>query len=104
MNAKIPNQTRRSIYRRDGWRCALCDNSQSIQIHHAIPRGKGGSNSPHNLITLCSVCHAQAHGITACPDISPEYVEQAAIEYLADMYAENEWNPWKPEWEPWRRE
>lgn len=54
ISANIPTSTRKAIYRRDGYRCALCDSMQYLQIHHIIPRGKGGNNEPDNLITLCS--------------------------------------------------
>lgn len=93
---KLTNEQRREIYRRDGFRCALCDNGQTNQIHHYIPRGQGGSNSPHNLITLCYVCHGQVHGYLLEGDLTQEHVEQCCVEYLADMYA-GEWNPWRRE-------
>lgn len=62
MAAGIPNSVRRGVYKRDGWRCALCDSTDGLQIHHVRPRGMGGGNSPMNLITLCWRCHAAAHG------------------------------------------
>jgi len=98
MYANITNRERKAIYKRDGYRCALCDSTEYLQIHHYIPRGKGGSDSPHNLICLCHVCHGQAHGIDmwADPDFDPSFMEQAVVEYLADFYA--------PDWNPWRRE
>lgn len=74
MNANISNEVRRGIYRRDGFRCALCDSTDGLQIHHVVPRGVGGSNSPMNLICLCWRCHNAAHGSMCCnvpPDISP---------------------------------
>ena len=52
IDAKLTNAQRKAIYRRDGFRCALCDSTKYIQIHHVIPRGAGGTNHPHNLITL----------------------------------------------------
>lgn len=96
---KLDNTTRKAIYRRDGWRCALCDNGSGIQIHHVIHRGQGGTNHPHNLITLCSTCHGQAHGINMYdePDYNESFMEQAIVEYLADLYAEEVWNPWRRE-------
>ena len=56
---------------------------------------KGGRDIPQNLITLCSDCHALVHGFNAhdYPDMTPESVEQAIVEYLADYYA--------PDWYPW---
>lgn len=96
MTARIDNKLRRTIYARDGWRCALCDSTQGIQIHHFISRGRGGPNHPHNLITLCAVCHAQAHGHDLYETgITAEDMEQYIAEYLGDFYAEEVWNPWR---------
>ena len=98
IGANIPNATRKAVYRRDGYRCALCDSTKYIQVHHVIPRSRGGTNHPHNLITLCADCHAMAHGINlqGWQDVTQETVEQAAVEYLSDLYAEEgqPWNPW----------
>ena len=96
MHANINRELRRRIYRRDGWRCALCDSTRYLQIHHVIPRGQGGPREEEmNLITLCADCHALAHGINLNGwDATQEDVEQAIIEYLADYYAPD-WNPWK---------
>ena len=95
VSANIPNSTRKAVYRRDGWQCALCGCHDTLQIHHVVPRGEGGSDFPENLITLCSKCHAQAHGIDVYPGVcTQEDVEQACIEYVADYYA-GEWYPYK---------
>ena len=96
--AELSKALRQQIYRRDGWQCALCDSQKYIQVHHYIHRGQGGSNSPHNLITLCMDCHALAHGMNLrdWQDITKEDIEQAIVEYLEDMYLED-WNPWRRE-------
>ena len=94
---KLTNEERKAIYRRDGFACALCGSGKYLQVHHYIKRSNGGSNSPHNLVTLCSVCHAEVHGIDAfdAPDKpTQEEMEQMVVEYLADMYAPS-WNPWE---------
>lgn len=95
-NANIPNTTRKAVYRRDGWQCALCGNTRYLQIHHYVPRGEGGSDDPMNLITLCSVCHAQIHGYIPFEDVTftVEDMEQAVVEYLADFYVDD-WYPFK---------
>ena len=67
ISANLSKSVRRAIYKRDGYRCALCDSPRGLQIHHVMPRSEGGSNDPMNLITLCWVCHAIAHG-TRIPD------------------------------------
>lgn len=106
MTANIDNKTRKTVYRRDGFRCALCDSTDGLQIHHVLPRGRGGCSHPMNLITLCWRCHAAAHGsvyqlddyafavikdgMTTDDKIQAmrEYMEQACVEYVADYYAE----------------
>lgn len=95
ISANLSNRERRAIYKRDGYRCALCDSTRYLQIHHHVPRGEGGTDSPHNLITLCSDCHALAHGIDLqdWKDVTQEDIQQGCTEYLADFYAPG-WNPW----------
>lgn len=97
ISANLTNAIRASIYKRDGYSCALCDSPRGLQIHHCEPRSEGGSDDPMNLITLCWRCHAVAHG-TRLQD-SPDWMDTkelrlACEEYLADMYAPN-WYPWK---------
>jgi len=89
VSANIPNNVRKAIYRRDGYACALCGDPRHLNIHHVLPRGRFGGNSPYNLIALCRVCHAAAHGTMLVDDfpLTPENVEQACVEYVADMYA-----------------
>ncbi len=98
LSAKLTNERRRAVYRRDGYRCALCDSTKYLQVHHYIKRSLGGSNHMHNLICLCSDCHALAHGtnLRDWQDITQEDVEQAIVEYLADIYMD-EWNPYRRE-------
>lgn len=101
LSANISYETRKAVYRRDHYRCVLCDSDEGLQIHHAVPRGKGGTSFKHNLVTLCWRCHAMVHG-TKFPDwpewMTKEEMEQAVVEYLADYYAEVHglfWNPWE---------
>ena len=112
--ANIPAATRRAVYRRDGYRCALCDDVRGLQIHHAMPRSVGGSDDEMNLVSLCWRCHAEAHGTwvaerhavrpphtaeeryAAYRMLQDEY-EQLCVEYVSDYYAERgeEWWPYK---------
>lgn len=102
ISANIPNDVRRFVYARDGYRCALCDSSRHLQIHHCVPRGQGGTNSVQNLICLCSYCHSHAHGHPLYDtDMTKEDMEQLIVEYLADYYAPA-WNPWA-EKHPYRK-
>lgn len=107
ISANIDRATRRRVYRRDGYRCVLCDDSRRLQIHHIVSRGQGGpKENEMNLVTLCPTCHALAHGtdLNGLTKVAPELfgqeaVEQMIVEYLADLYAEQGqiWNPWSNE-------
>ena len=68
-----------AVLRRDRYRCQECGESfgkrrrkvfdpclrrgrggyrwESLEVHHIIPRSKGGSDHPGNLVTLCPSCH-----------------------------------------------
>lgn len=104
MTANINKAKRKKVYARDGYRCALCDSTSGLQIHHVVPRGQGGPRENcANMIALCWKCHAAAHG-TIHPDyegqVTQEDVEQACVEYLSELYAceyNAVWNPWEPD-------
>ena len=108
ISANIDSKTRKAIYRREGYRCALCDDTRTIQIHHVVKRSTGGGNHHHNLICLCSNCHALAHGtnLQGLVDVTQEHIEQAIVEYLSDLYAEQGevWNPYCKGLPPFPRE
>lgn len=47
---------------RDGYKCQRCGKKNCrLEVHHLIPRSRGGSDKLANLITLCSDCHHLAH-------------------------------------------
>ena len=99
MNANIPNDTRKAVYRRDGYMCAMCGGTDGLQVHHAVKRSLGGSDFADNLVSLCWKCHAAAHGVRIedYPDyIDETWMEQHIAEYLADYYAENFGDVWYP--------
>ena len=50
----IPPALRRAVLARDnGCTIDACTSVYRLEIHHIIPRSKGGDHSPHNLTTLC---------------------------------------------------
>jgi len=61
--ATIPPSVRAAVLARDRHRCATpgCRSAHFLEVHHVMPRGKGGSNREDNLITLCSRCHRFVH-------------------------------------------
>lgn len=114
MSANIENKLRKEVYRRDGFRCAVCDSTDGLQIHHVKSRGRGGADHPMNMITLCWRCHNAAHGsmmgdeyaaAAGCAagmtreEVRREvmyYMELEIVRYLSDYYAERGeiWYPW----------
>jgi len=59
----IPPVTRRQILAKYRHKCQRpgCNHTRYLQIHHKIPRSKGGSNEPDNLVCLCQACHKLIH-------------------------------------------
>ena len=46
-----------------GGRCQLCgySNQKILQVHHVIPRAKGGTDELCNLLLICPNCHTEIH-------------------------------------------
>lgn len=59
----IPPATRRAVLRRDRGRCAVpgCSNSRYVDVHHIVPRARGGDHAPELLVTLCTTHHRGVH-------------------------------------------
>lgn len=59
----IPPRIRREVLARDRHRCRRkgCNHSRFLEIHHIVPRSRGGTHDPANLVTLCSSCHRLWH-------------------------------------------
>jgi len=75
------NRMKNAVLRRDRYRCQECGESfgkrrrkvfdhslrrgrggyrwESLEVHHIIPRSRGGSDHPGNLMTLCPSCHLE---------------------------------------------
>lgn len=62
MNLQHYLEIRSQILLRDNFRCRECNFYKHLEVHHIIPRSKGGTDDPKNLITLCQRCHAKKHG------------------------------------------
>lgn len=45
-------------------KCKLCNKeSNSLEVHHIVPRARGGTNDKNNLIKICIECHGKAHNV-----------------------------------------
>ncbi|WML55386.1 RNA-guided endonuclease IscB [Neobacillus sp. PS3-12] len=55
---RLDENIRKAVLLRDQNTCQDCGLTNTrLEVHHIIPRRLSGSDSVHNLITLCSVCH-----------------------------------------------
>lgn len=64
--------TREAIKIRDRNQCMNCGDSgeeTSLDLHHIVPRGQGGSDRISNLILLCRQCHEAAHEERLAPTV-----------------------------------
>lgn len=58
--ARAWRELREQILTRDEHICQFCLATDiRLDIHHITPVRKGGDDTPDNLITLCSYCHAR---------------------------------------------
>lgn len=61
------DRLRKRVYERDDHRCQHCGRhsrprgSAELRIRHVVPRPRGGSDHPRNLLTLCRKCHDRIH-------------------------------------------
>ena len=42
--------------------CKNCDFVGDTHFHHIVPKSRGGSDNPDNLIEVCHDCHRKIHG------------------------------------------
>lgn len=69
------------IFSRGNIKCALCGwNNATCDIHHIIPKRKGGSNDNCNLIIVCPNCHRELHSHTL--NISNEQLFKKSIKTI----------------------
>jgi 5-methylcytosine-specific restriction endonuclease McrA len=47
--------TRQRILFRDEFRCAQCQSTEELEVHHID--GNWRNDDPKNLVTLCATCH-----------------------------------------------
>lgn len=59
---EVSSRTRSKIIKRLNIPCSICSWNEAVcDIHHIVPKGKGGTNDHTNLTILCPNCHRLAH-------------------------------------------
>lgn len=60
---RLDENIRKATIIRDNNTCQMCKKSNiMMEVHHIVPKRLNGSNSIHNLITLCKSCHKKITG------------------------------------------
>jgi 5-methylcytosine-specific restriction protein A len=101
---QIPAQLHRSAWRavrdrvvaRDGRRCQECGKELGsvpawlTEVHHIVPKAKGGSDHPSNLMTLCVMCHRRHTDEMAMADW--ESLKSLDRYRIAERFQEGYWS------------
>ena len=84
--ATIPPKIRREVLTGARYQCQRpgCGNTRFLEIHHKVPRSRGGTNDADNLTCLCSGCHALHHATSAgafvkSPPAGYRFLVEAAV-------------------------
>jgi len=59
---RLDNNIRIAALKRDKFTCIDCGSKQNLQAHHIKPKRYKGSDSIHNVVTLCKPCHIKTFG------------------------------------------
>jgi tetratricopeptide (TPR) repeat protein len=73
VRVKIPDQIREQLFKAQNGRCALCELTHPINIHHIIPVSNGGKDAFENLVLLCQNHHDLADSGMIAPEILQYY-------------------------------
>lgn len=60
LNSRKWEETRRRIFKRDGYRCCICGTAKNLCCHH-ITYENIGHEKDSDLVTLCNSCHETIH-------------------------------------------
>jgi predicted RNase H-like nuclease (RuvC/YqgF family) len=50
---------RKTVLKRDKYKCVYCGSEEDLQVDHKIPRKYGGSDNISNLVTACKRCNIE---------------------------------------------
>ncbi|HUV03308.1 MAG TPA: HNH endonuclease [Desulfobacteria bacterium] len=94
----FPNPVKQEARKKAAFQCCICKKSDlSLEVHHIIPEGQGGSDDLDNAVLLCSSCHSNYGAnpekrtmIREMRDFWYETVEKmytpASISMITDLY------------------
>lgn len=56
--------SRQNVFKRDGFQCQYCGDSDDLTLDHVIPKSRGGKTNWDNLITACKKCNSKKGDFT----------------------------------------
>ncbi len=68
----MQRETREAVHERNRGHCANCgasDSDSNPDVHHVVPRGRGGFDRLSNLALRCRQCHDVVHGEGTAPTV-----------------------------------
>jgi hypothetical protein len=80
---------REKVLWRDGYQCQHCGSSDRLQAHHIQHQAHGGSDTPHNGITLCETCHKALHDGLWVLNKKPKQFRYPAHLQVGKVYLQN---------------
>lgn len=84
---EVSSRTRCKIIKRMNIECSACGWNESVcDLHHIIPKSKGGTNDHTNITVLCPNCHRLAHDNKIVNFIS---LEEHVGDRWKDYYAQS---------------
>lgn len=94
---------RMKIYIRDRWKCAYCQRKLlkykiPITLDHIIPKSRGGSNTPENLVTSCKPCNNKKGDRTPAEAKMTLHVPKSVLRSHIDVLNIRSLHEKHPEW------
>lgn len=81
--------TRRTILKRDGYRCQHCGSGDDLHVHHKVPfrmfNDADIANHESNLITLCASCHRVEDAKSKWVKLNEAIIHMPANGYAWDL-------------------
>lgn len=78
------NNRKKKIPLYQKYKCSLCsksiaDGTEGLEIHHKIPRVKGGSNEYKNIELVHISCHLEYHKVFPARDNTPNNAQLRSV-------------------------
>ena len=85
-----------------GRRCCICSRLHKVQVHHIVPKDKGGTDDIENGIPLCPNCHDEVHSPYARGRTTRTYTSQELIFHkkrtVEQVQREGKWKRGSADW------